>query len=80
MAFEVPVLLIIFIRPNPRNVARFLLPPVDFGTGPFEREFTPTHYASTAVIVGGEAPTVKVRPSFPNLPSIRSRAENLTIA
>jgi len=51
------------------NVARFPLPPIDFGTGPFKREFTPTNYAGTAVIVGGEGSTVKVRLSFPDLPS-----------
>jgi hypothetical protein len=51
------------------NVARFPLPPVDFGTGPFIREFTPTNYAGTAVIVGGEGSTVKVRLSLPDLPS-----------
>jgi hypothetical protein len=43
------------------NVARFPLPPIDFGTGPF----TPTNYACPAVIVGGEGSTVKVRLSFP---------------
>ena len=58
---------------NPRNglivtnVARFPLPPVDFGAGPFEREFTPINYAGTAVIVSGEGSTVKVRLSFPEL-------------
>ena len=51
------------------NVARFPLPPIDFGTGPFIREFTPTNYAGTAVIVGGEGSTVKVRLSLPDLPS-----------
>jgi hypothetical protein len=47
------------------NVARFPLPPIDFGTGPFNEEFTPTNYAGTAVIVSGEASTVKVRLSYP---------------
>ncbi|HEY6840082.1 MAG TPA: acyltransferase [Chthoniobacterales bacterium] len=51
------------------NVARFPLPPIDFGTGPFRREFTPTNYAGTAVIVGGEGSTLKVRLSLPDLPS-----------
>jgi polyketide synthase PksN len=48
------------------NVARFPLPPIDFGTGPFKREFTPINYAGTAVIVGDEGSTVKVRLSFPD--------------
>jgi 3-oxoacyl-(acyl-carrier-protein) synthase/acyl carrier protein len=51
------------------NVARFPLPPIDFGTGPFKHEFTPTNYAGTAVIVAGEGSTVKVRLSLPELPS-----------
>ena len=47
------------------NVARFPLPPIDFGSGPFKQEFTPINYAGTAVIVSGEGSTVKVRLSFP---------------
>jgi hypothetical protein len=49
------------------NVARFPLPSIDFGTGPFKEEFTPINYAGTAVIVGGEGSTVKVRLSLPEL-------------
>jgi hypothetical protein len=49
------------------NVARFPLPPIDFGTGPFKEEFTPINYAGTAVIVSEEGSTVKVRLSFPKL-------------
>jgi polyketide synthase PksN len=47
------------------NVARFPLPPIDFGTGPFSKEFTPVNYAGTAVIVGEDGPTVKVRLAYP---------------
>ena len=47
------------------NVARFPLPPIDFGSGPFKQEFTPINYAGTAVIVSGEDSTVKVRLSLP---------------
>jgi len=47
------------------NVARFPLPPIDFGTGPFQQEFTPINYAGTAVMVSGEGSTVKVRLSLP---------------
>jgi shikimate O-hydroxycinnamoyltransferase len=49
------------------NVARFPLAPIDFGTGPFIQEATPTNYAGTAVIVAGEGSTVKVRLSYPEL-------------
>jgi len=48
------------------NVARFPLPSIDFGTGPFKQEFTPVNYAGTAVIVSGEGSTVKVRLSIPD--------------
>jgi hypothetical protein len=47
------------------NVARFQLPPIDFGAGSFNQEFTPINYAGTAVIVSGEGSAVKVRLSFP---------------
>ncbi|HEY0790561.1 MAG TPA: SDR family NAD(P)-dependent oxidoreductase [Chthoniobacterales bacterium] len=47
------------------NVARFPLPPVDFGTGPFTRELTPVNYPGTAVIVAGTDSTVKVRLAYP---------------
>jgi polyketide synthase PksL len=56
---------------NPRtglivtNVARFPLPPVDFGPGKFTREYTPTNYAGTGVIVS-EAAGIKVRLAYPN--------------
>ena len=46
------------------NVARFPLPPVDFGSGKFVREFTPTNYAGTAVIVS-EGAGIKVRLAYP---------------
>jgi polyketide synthase PksL len=46
------------------NVARFPLPPIDFGTGPFTREFTPTNYAGTGVIVS-EGNAIKVRLAYP---------------
>jgi polyketide synthase PksL len=56
---------------NPRsglivtNVARFPLPPVDFGPGKFTREYTPTNYAGTGVIVS-EGAGIKVRLAYPN--------------
>jgi polyketide synthase PksL len=56
---------------NPRtglivtNVARFPLPPVDFGSGKFTREYTPTNYAGTGVIVS-EGAGIKVRLAYPN--------------
>jgi hypothetical protein len=52
------------------NVARFPLPPIDFGTGPFIQEFAPTNYAGTAVIVTDKGSTVKVRLSYPELINI----------
>ena len=52
------------------NVARFPLPPIDFGTGPFIQEFAPTNYAGTAVIVTDKGSAVKVRLSYPELISI----------
>jgi hypothetical protein len=47
------------------NVARFPLPPVDFGSGKFAREYTPTNYAGTAVIVS-EGAGIKVRLAYPS--------------
>jgi hypothetical protein len=47
------------------NVARFPLPPVDFGSGKFIREYTPTNYAGTGVIVS-EGAGIKVRLAYPN--------------
>ena len=47
------------------NVARFPLPPVDFGSGKFTREYTPTNYAGTGVIVS-EGAGIKVRLAYPN--------------
>jgi hypothetical protein len=49
------------------NVARFPLPAIDFGIGPFKGELTPVNYAGTAVIARDEGSTVKVRLSFPDL-------------
>jgi hypothetical protein len=43
------------------NVARFPLPPVDFGTGPVRQEIAAVNYAGTAVIFSAEGPTWKVR-------------------
>ncbi len=48
------------------NVARFPLPPIDFGAGIFSREYTPTNYAGTGVIVS-EGPRIKVRLAYPDL-------------
>jgi hypothetical protein len=47
------------------NVARFPLPPIDFGSGKFLREYTPTNYAGTGVIVS-EGSGIKVRLAYPS--------------
>jgi acyl transferase domain-containing protein/acyl carrier protein len=49
------------------NVARFPLPPIDFGAGPVKGEFTPINYAGTGVIVSDKGSSVKIRLSLPDL-------------
>ena len=47
------------------NVARFPLPPVDFGTGPVSQEFGVVNYAGTAVVFSAEGSSWKVRLAYP---------------
>ncbi|MBV9490716.1 MAG: hypothetical protein JO069_13490 [Verrucomicrobia bacterium] len=64
---------VVLVSPNNglivTNVARFQLPPVDFGTGPFIRELTPVNYAGTAVIARAEGSAVNVRIAYPEFVS-----------
>ncbi|MDD2708609.1 MAG: SDR family NAD(P)-dependent oxidoreductase [Verrucomicrobiae bacterium] len=47
------------------NVARFPLPPIDFGSGPFRQEFSAENYAGTAVMISAEGSMFKVRLGYP---------------
>ena len=47
------------------NVARFPLPPIDFGTGPVRQETAAINYAGTAVIFSAEGSIWKVRLAYP---------------
>jgi hypothetical protein len=47
------------------NVARFPLPPPDFGPGPAADDVNLVHHAGTAVIVAGPGGTLKARVAYP---------------
>ena len=47
------------------NVARFPLPPIDFGHGPCTQDFNAVNYAGTGVIVADSGTRLKVRVSYP---------------
>jgi aryl carrier-like protein len=47
------------------NVARFPLPPPDFGTGAAADDLNLVHHAGTAVIVAGPGGTLKARVAYP---------------
>ncbi|HEY1108145.1 MAG TPA: SDR family NAD(P)-dependent oxidoreductase, partial [Opitutaceae bacterium] len=54
------------------NVARFPLPPMDFGAGPCTADFNLHTYAGTAVIVAGEGDNLKVRIGYPSSTAAQS--------
>lgn len=54
------------------NVARFPLPPMDFGSGPCTADFNLHNYAGTAVIVAGSGDTLKVRIGYPSSTAAQS--------